>query len=110
MAYKPNLPYSVIAQWLIPTPVKVNGANKISYVEGELFGCRMKSYGGREESVNDVYRVVEQYNVETYYNPTIGKNYRIRILQDGSEWKVLTQPENVEMGNKYMLFKIERVM
>ena len=110
MAYKPNLPYSRICQWLIPTIEKVNGANQIKYVDGELFGCSMKSYGGRTEEVNDVYRIVEQYNVETYFNPTIGKNYRIRILQDGSEWEVLTKPENVEMLNKYMLFKIERVI
>lgn len=110
MAYRPNLPYSTICQWLVPTVVKVNGANTVKYVDGEKFGCRMKSYGGRESEVNDVYRVIEQYNVETYYNPTIGKNHRIRILQDGSEWEVLEKPENVEMQNKYMLFKIERVI
>lgn len=106
--YKPNLPYHITARWLIPSVEKVNGVNKFSYSDGELFGCHMKSYGGREETVNDVYRVVEQWNVETYFNPNITEKYRIR-LSDGSEWKVLAKPENVEMRNQFMLFKIERV-
>lgn len=106
--FKPNLPYDITARWLIPSVEKVNGVNKYSYFDGDLFGCHMKSYGGREETVNNVYHIVEQWNVETYYNGSIGPNHRIR-LQDGSEWKILAKPENVEMRNRFMLFKIERV-
>lgn len=107
--YKPNLPYNIKCQWLIPVFEKVNGVNKISYSDGGFFGCRMKSYGGREQTVNDVYTIVEQWNVETNYNPRVDGNYRIKRLSDNSVWKLMSNPENVEMANKTMLFKIERI-
>lgn len=107
--FKPNLPYNIKAQWLIPTFEKVNGVNKISYSDGSFFGCHMKSYGGREQTVNDVYSIIEQWNVETYYNPQINGHYRVKLLSDGSVWKLMSNPENVEMGNKIMLFKMERI-
>lgn len=110
MRFKPNLPYNITCQWLIPSVVKVNGVNTISYSDGPLFGCSMKSWGGREQTINDVYHVIEQWNVETYYDPNITKNYRVKILQDDSEWMLMTAPENVEMANKYMVFKMERVV
>lgn len=106
--YKPNLPYHQTLQWLIPTERRVNGVKIFDYSEGELFGCHMKSYGGREQTVNDVYSIKEQWNIETYYNPNINGNYRVKMM-DGSEWKILLNPENVEMKNMFMLFKIERV-
>lgn len=107
--FKPTLPYDIVCQWLVPKFEKVNGVNKISYSDGEYFCCRMKSYGGREQTINDVYSIIEQWNVETYYNPEVNGHYRIKIVNDGSVWEILANPENVEMRNKFMLFKIERV-
>lgn len=107
--YKANLPYKVKAQWLVPVMTKVNGVNKISYSDGEFFGCHMKTYGGREQTVNDVYNIIEQWTVETYYDPRVNGQYRIRLLHDNSVWELLNSPENVEMSNKFMLMKIERV-
>jgi hypothetical protein len=42
-----------------------------------------------------------------WFNPDIKAADRIK-LQDGSCWEIISDPENIEMRNMYLKFKVQR--
>ena len=107
--YKPQQPFNVPAQILTATYTKVNGVNKKVYTATDNFFCSAKSYGGTEKTINGVYVVEDTMQIETYFRPDIDSSCHIKLLDDNSEWEIITPPENIERRNRFLVFKVRRV-
>ena len=107
--YRPAQPFNVPAQILTATYTKVNGVNKKTFTEGDNFFCSAKSYGGTEKTINGVYVVEDTMQIETYFRPDITSIDHIKLLDDNSEWEIITPPENIERRNRFLVFKVRRV-
>jgi hypothetical protein len=47
--------------------------------------------------------------VETWFRPDIQSNCRIGVPQTGAVYEILGEPENINMQNQYLKFKVQRV-
>lgn len=109
--YRPLSPFSVAAYLLKPTKEVVKGVTVKTYpTEGELFYCSFKTYGGTEQTKDSGYVVIDTANVETWFRPDIKADCRI-VLADQPEkvYEVIGEPENIEMRNQFLKFKVKRV-
>lgn len=95
---------------LIPTGTeKVNGVTRYTYPDdGDVIFVNWKSYGGTEQTVNGVYSILDTANITTWYRPDIAANCRL-LREDGAIYKIISEPENIEMQNRILTFKVERV-
>lgn len=107
---------------LTPNYKKVSGVNKPIYptiqealnVKDEkgnrlnLFFGSFKTYGGTERDVNGVYSIEDTANIETMYRPDIKANCRI-AREDGATYDIIGEPENINMRNQFLKFKVRRV-
>lgn len=111
--YKPQLPYNVPMIVLAPTYSTVNGVRKKTFptVEnGFLIKGTFKTYGGTEREVNGVYSVEDTANIETWFRPDITSGCRIALANNPTAiYDIVGEPENIEMRNQYLLFKVTRV-
>lgn len=107
--YRPQQPFNVVATILIPATVKVNGVNQKTFTEWDNFFCSAKSYGGTEKVINGVYGIEDTMQIETYYRPDINASCRIKLLDDDSEWEIISDPENIERRNQFLSFKVRRI-
>lgn len=109
---------------LIPKSItQVKGVNKKEYPTIEealgikdkndnsinLFFGSFKSYGGTEKIVNGIYSIEDTANIETWYRPDISSNCRIARANDGAIFDVINEPENINMRNQFLKFKVKRV-
>lgn len=109
---------------LIPKSItQVKGVNKKEYPTIEealaikdkndnsinLFFGSFKSYGGTERIVNGIYSIEDTANIETWYRPDISNNCRIARANDGAIFDVINEPENINMRNQFLKFKVKRV-
>lgn len=98
------------------TPVKllkaetknVLGVIQKSYVEVGMILCNFKTYGGTEKMINDMLAIEDTADIVTWYNPDI-KSDCIIETQDGLRYEILGSPENIEMRNQVMKFKVRRI-
>lgn len=74
-----------------------------------LFFGSFKSYGGTERIVNGIYSIEDTANIETWYRPDISSNCRIARANDGAIFDVINEPENINMRNQFLKFKVKRV-
>lgn len=108
--FKPAFPYSTAAELLIPTYVTKKGVPiKTFPTTGIRINCSFKTYGGTETTTNDVFSVIDTANVETWYRPDIKPNCRIKILQTGDVYEIIGKPENVNMRNQFIKFKVRGI-
>ena len=72
--------------------------------------CNFSTYGGSEYQNNGVYTVDDTANVVTWYDPAITSACAIQLCDDptGALYEILGQPENIEMRNQEMAFKVRR--
>jgi hypothetical protein len=111
-AFKPSAVFSVPLMLLVPTYSKVQGVTKKSFPaleEGVLFYGNFKTYGGTERDVNGIYSVEDTAIIETWYLPHIKNDCRIGVPSTGAIYEVFGEPENINMRNQYMKFKVRRV-
>lgn len=105
--YKPQLPFNVTAEHLPKTIEKVNGVNNTRYPEsGKRFCCNAIAWTGARKNINDVSTEEDTLTIETFYNPEIKKDDRIKLLDDGSIWRVETKPEIIRRFTQFMKFKV----
>jgi head-tail adaptor len=78
------------------------------YTESGVIFCDWKSYGGTEQTVNGVYSILDTANVTTWYRPDITAACRVK-REDGAVYEIINEPENIEMQNRVMQFKVRRV-
>lgn len=110
--YKPSLPFSVPLVLLKPTYTTVSGVRKKTYpaiAAGIQFFGTFKTYGGTERDVNGVYSIEDTANIETWYRPDITSDCRIAVAGTNAVYDVLGEPENLDMRNQFLLFKVSRV-
>lgn len=111
-SYRPSLPFSVPLRLLIPTYTTVNGVRKKTFPavgSGILFYGTFKTFGGTERDVNGIYSVEDTANIETWFRPDITSGCRIALANSGAVYDVLGEPENIEMRNQFLVFKVSRV-
>ena len=108
MAYKPNVPFNVPAQILKGSYGKVNGVNTKTFTDGAQIWVSAKSYGGTERTINDKVVVEDTIYIETVYRPDITSIDGLRLLDDGSEWEIVNNPEDVERRHQILKFKVRR--
>lgn len=106
--YKPTAPFNVAAFILKPTTTTIKGVTKKVYTpEEKPFFCSFKSFGGTETTVNGMTVVEDTAIIETWYNPTITADCTVNV--NGVNYEILGTPENINMRNQYMKFKIRSV-
>lgn len=107
--YRPQLDNTIPLFLFVPTYTKVSGVSKKTYPEtGTLFFGNFKTYGGTERDVNGVYSIEDTATIETWFNPDIAGDCRIG-LESGAMYEVIGEPENVNMRNQFLRFKVKRV-
>lgn len=106
--YKPSMPFNVTAFLFVPITKTVKGVTKKTYPkDGEKFFCSFRTFGGTERVNNDMLIVENTAIVETWFNPKIKSDCRVRVGE--LDYEILGTPENINMRNQYMKFKIRAV-
>ena len=100
--FKPSLPYNTPLELLTPNLRDGKGVlkNITSCRRGKL-NCNFKTYGGTESKTAGSIPVLDTANVETWYRPDIQKRLPIKVLQSGTVWQIIGEPENVSMRGRY---------
>lgn len=112
MNYKPQNTFSTPLVLLTPTYTTVNGVRKKSFPaveDGAPFFASFKTYGGTERDVNGVYSVEDTANIETWFRPDITSGCRVAIAGTSAVYDIVGEPENLDMRNQFLKFKITRV-
>lgn len=111
-SYRPSLPFSVPLVLLIPTYTTVSGVKKKAFptVENgiQFFGT-FKTYGGTERDVNGLLSVEDTANIETWYRPEIKSGCRVALAGTNTVYEILGEPENIDLRNQFLKFKVTRV-
>lgn len=121
--YRPEIRNPIPLVLLIPTIKNISGVNKKTYPTMEqalskldnfgnainLFFGSFKSYGGTEKNVNGVYSIEDTANIETWYRPDIKADCRVVVADTGNVYDILGEPENINMRNQFLKFKVRRV-
>lgn len=110
--YRPQLPFSSPFYLLSPTYEMVKGAEEKYYpapTNEMIIFASFKTYGGTETTVNGVYSVIDTANLETWYRPDIKSDCRIVRVEDGAAYEIVGEPENINMRNQFLRFKVKRI-
>ena len=108
--YKPSFPFSVPIELLIPTYTKSKGVDVKTFPDnGIRLNCSFKTYGGTESTVNGAYTVIDTATVETWFRPDIKTDCRIKLLPSGQVYEIIGKPENINMRNQFIKFKVRSV-
>lgn len=103
----PDLPYSVFAELLNPQEKTEKGSVKKSYIKIDDIYISFRTFGGTETVKNDILVVENTATVQTWYRPDIKAGSRLKI--GGLEYDILGTPENINMSNQYLQFKVRAV-
>lgn len=107
--YKVNGPFNVPLYVFIPKIVTAKGSTKKVYSnEGEIIYCSFRTFGGTEKVVNDVLTVESTAVIETWFRPDIKADCKIKDAA-GVEYEILGTPENINMQNQFLKFKMRAV-
>lgn len=112
MAYRPSVPFSVPMKIISPTWKTVNGVSKKTYPSPDdvsddmIFFGSFRTFGGTETESNGVYGIENTATIETWYRPDIKAECRVVLLGTGQIYDVLGAPENIEMRNQYLKFRV----
>lgn len=110
--YRPSTPFNVAMKLLVPTDTVVKGVTKKVFPEPEdgiLFFGSYRSFGGTENIANDLYTVYNTATVDTWYNPNIKSDCRVYICETGETFEIINAPENIDLRNQYLRFKIQKI-
>lgn len=110
--YRPNEAAQMTTALRLQTPTsdKVLGVNKKTYtdVAGVLM-ANMKTYGGTETTSNGVLSIEDTAQIVCWYRPDIRSGCRIVRLSDNATFEIIGEPENIEMRNQFLKFKVRRI-
>lgn len=106
--YRPKRRFSVPMALLTPKWETANGVRKKVYpTASEIIHGSFVTYGGTETTVNGVSGLENTAVVESYFRPDIKADCRILLLDTGEVYEIMGQPENIEMRNKFVKFKVK---
>lgn len=93
-----------------PAIVKDFGVSKKVWKDSNLvIRCNFKSYGGTEKVSNDILSVEDTAQIVCWYHPDIRDECRLVRLSDNAVFEILGEPENIELRNQFLKFKIRRI-
>lgn len=105
--YKPSEPFNTTLELLNPTYSKVKGVTVKTYEPVDTINCSFKTFGGTENTVNDVYSLIDTANIETWFRPDITAASQFRL---GTKiYEVIGEPEDISQRHQYLKFKIRGV-
>lgn len=110
--YRPALDNTIPLLLLVPTYATVSGVPTKTYPpasQGVLIYGNFKTYGGTERDINGLYSIEDTAVVETWYRPDITSDCRICVAATGAIYDVWHEPENINMRNQFLRFKVKRV-
>ena len=90
---------------------KSGGVTRYEYTnpaEAEVIFVNWKTFGGTEQTVNGVYSILDTADITCRYRPDIVAACRL-LREDGAVYQIKSEPENTDMNNRYLEFKVERV-
>lgn len=86
-----------------------NGVRVPAYPDtGDTIFVSWKSYGGTEQTVNGVYSILDTAEITTRYRPDIKAKCRL-LRADGAVYEIKSDPEDADLGKRFLIFKVERV-
>jgi head-tail adaptor len=110
--YRPIEAAQMTTAMRLQTPVseKTLGVSKKTWadVSGVLL-VNMKTYGGTERTDNGVLTIEDTAQIVCWYRPDIRSDCRLVRLSDNAAFEILGEPENIEMRNQFLKFKVRRV-
>lgn len=112
MAYRPKDPFTTALILLKPTITTVSGVKKKTFPEvsqGIRLNGSFKSFGGTETIVNNVVAIEDTATVETWFRPDITSGCRIVIAGTNKIYEIISEPENIDLRNQYLQFRVSRV-
>lgn len=110
--FKPSVPFNVALMLLKPSYDDSYGVEKKTFPaieDGELFYGSFKTYGGTERDVNGLYSIEDTAIIECWYRQDIQSNCRVGVLATGAIYEIVNEPENVNMRNQFLRFKVKRI-
>lgn len=93
----------------VPTSTSQYGVAKKTYTDSDVIMCNFKTYGGTESVSNDILSVIDTAQITCWYRPDIKSDCRLKRLTDGAVFEILGEPENLELRNQILYFKVRRV-
>jgi len=90
---------------------KTGGVSKPIYKDATnpIIYCNFKTYGGTETTVNGRYVIEDTATITTIYRPDITSNCQVVRLSDNATFEIINEPDNVEMRNQDLIFKVKRL-
>lgn len=109
--YRPQEPFNVPFNLLIPEYVTAKGSTKkVNDKSAGLIWCSFKTFGGTEVKSDVGVTVEDTAIIETWYRPDIKANCTLQSAEDASaKYEILGTPENINMRNQFLKFKIRRI-
>ena len=110
--FKPSVPFNVALMLLKPTYSDSYGVESKTFPalkDGELFYGSFKTYGGTERDVNGIYSIEDTAIIECWYRLDIQSNCRVGVPATGAIYEIVNEPENVNMRNQFLRFKVKRI-
>lgn len=103
--YRPGGPFCVPMELLVPTASKVKGTLKKTYpTKGTTIYGRFRTFGGTEINVNGTVVVENTATIETWFRSDIKAD--CRLVVNGIRYEIISEPENIEMRNQFMILKV----
>lgn len=107
--YRSIGPFNVPMFLFTPEIVTVKGSPKKKYLEtGELIFCTYRTFGGTEIAKNDVLSIEDTATIETWFRPDINSDCILKN-ENGDSYEILGTPENINMRNQILKFKIRKI-
>ena len=110
--YRPSEAAQMTTATRLQTPKseKVLGVSVKTYADvAGVVMVNWKSFGGTETNNNGVLSVDDTAQIVCWYRPDIRSDCRLIRLVDSAVYEILGEPENIEMRNQFLKFKVRRV-
>lgn len=111
-SYKPANPFNVAMRLLIPSTTMVKGVPKKTWPDPEdsyLFYGSFRTFGGTENTVNDLYAVVDTATIDTWFDPQFKADCRIYLCDTGEQYEIIATPENINRRNQYIQLRVRKI-
>lgn len=89
--------------------VSNKGQNRKQYKENEeTVFIAFSNFQGTENVTDGVITTIETATICAPFIPDLTNSDRIKLLDDNSEWEIINAPENWNMQNTHLVFKVQR--
>lgn len=109
--YRPQGVFNVSFMVLNPTYIEKLGNVIPVYPDEseEIVNCSFRTFGGTKTEVNGVFAIKNTAVIECWYTPYIKSDTRLKRLEDGVIFEIMTDPEDIDYRHQFLKFKVERL-